>query len=112
MKRQLITGDKAIETPKQHQQPCSDCPWARTALPGWLGDNDVAEWMRIVHGDGIIECHALKGPSCSHQCAGAAIYRANVCKTSRDPEVLTLPADSKKVFTWGEFEKHHEKGIK
>jgi hypothetical protein len=103
-RRQLITFDQAKRAKGQHQTPCSDCPFARTALRGWLGSLTVDEWVLSVHGEDKIECHALLGADC----AGAAIYRANVCKTLRDRAALKLPADRVTVFASPvEFAKHH-----
>lgn len=42
------------------------------------------------------------------QCAGAAIYRANVHKSPRDSAIAILPADLETVFGFGEFREHHE----
>jgi hypothetical protein len=104
-KRQLITFDKAKRAHGQHRAPCSDCPFARTALPGWLGNQSAEEWVRSVHGEDKIECHTLIGADC----AGAAVYRANVCKTVRDPAALRLPPDRKTVFASpAEFIEHHQ----
>ena len=103
-RRQLVTSDEAVPVTHQHRQPCSDCPWARVALRGWLGDATADTWLRDAHGEARIECHTLLGA----QCAGAAIYRANVCKRPRDPETLLLPADKATVFaTPAEFTAHH-----
>lgn len=104
--RQLLVGSQAKPRKKQHTSPCSDCPWARKALPGWLGNSTADEWLATVHGEALIECHTT-----DKQCAGAAIFRGNVCKVPRDPNILTLPADRVKVFSWNkEFKDHHEKG--
>ncbi len=102
-KRQLISSDQAVKAKSQHKKPCSDCPWARTSAPGWLGGGTVEDWLARVHSDQAIECHTLIGA----QCAGASIYRANVCKVPRDPKVLKLPADEQLVFVWDEFKQHH-----
>jgi hypothetical protein len=105
-KGQLITHDQAKPCKEQITQPCTDCPWARTALPGWLGALTADEWLREAHGEARIDCHTLKGP----QCAGAAIYRANMLKLPRDRNTLRLPKDKTKVFaTPTEFKNHHEK---
>ncbi len=107
-KGKLITSSEAPEHPGQLTQPCSDCPWARKSLPGWLGGISIDDWIACAHADGKILCHAFKGP----QCAGAAIFRRHICKSPRDPEVLVLPADREKVFSWhDEFREHHEKGL-
>jgi hypothetical protein len=105
MTRQLIVSDEAPSSNVQHTRPCTDCPFARTALPGWLGSGSPQEWLVILHGEERIDCHAIQGP----QCAGAAIYRANVCKRPRDKTLLGLPADRGLVFAGpGEFLRHHE----
>lgn len=105
MKRfKLISIAEAVQAKRQHEQPCSDCPWARDALHGWLGGASVEEWLQAAHGDERIDCHVLQGA----QCAGAAIFRRNTCKTSRDPEVLVLPRDIVTVFASdAEFADHH-----
>lgn len=95
--------------PRKHQRktPCHDCPWRRTAVPGWLGPYSPAEWLAMAHGEAQAECHTTTS---AHQCAGFAVYRANVCKTPRDPEAFSRPADHAKVFsTPVEFEEHHDK---
>lgn len=106
MRRQLITSDQAVDAKCQHRTPCSDCPWSRQALNGWLGGATIDQWVRTAHSDANVPCHALRGA----QCAGIAIYRANVLKTPRDPAVLRLPKDPVKVFaTPFEFIEHHGK---
>lgn len=106
--RKLISSAEAVQAKCQHKTPCSDCPWAREALNGWLGGADVDTWIRAAHSDQQVECHTLNGA----QCAGLAIYRANVCKTPRDPEVLRLPKDEVKVFaTPMEFMEHHRSPV-
>ena len=65
----------------------------------------VDDWIAEAHGESRIECHTIS----NQQCAGAAIYRANVCKSVRDPDALRLPADRIKVFGFGEFRAHHER---
>ena len=105
MKRKLISSREAIPATKQHCKPCSDCPWARDALPGWLGSMSPEEWVAAAHGEAIAECHAHTGV----QCAGMAIYRANVAKLPRSREALKLPADRELVFASAkEFKEHHD----
>lgn len=36
-KRQLVNHKEAATVERQPTKPCSDCPWARDALPSWLG---------------------------------------------------------------------------
>ena len=105
--RQLISSDESLPTDTQPIHPCADCPWSRNALPGWLGGPTVDGWLAFAHSDDVILCHTLIGP----QCAGVAIYRANVAKLPRDPDVLRLPADRERVFASpNEFRNHHEGG--
>lgn len=101
---QVTSSDQATKANGQHTKPCGDCPWARAAAPGWLGGTSADEWIRAAHGEARIECHTMKGA----QCAGAATYRANVCKRTRDPEDLVLPQDKARVFaSRAEFLAHH-----
>lgn len=67
----------------------------------------------MAHGEVAIACHLtieVDGEWAGNvkQCAGAAIYRANVCKSPRDPEIALLPQDKEKVFGFGEFLEHHQ----
>ena len=62
----------------------------------------------MVHGEAMIECHVHPDV----QCAGAAIYRANVCKRLRNPDALSLPAGRESVFARPtEFVDHHKKAL-
>jgi hypothetical protein len=73
-------------------------------MEGWLGSMSVEAWLAAAHGEARIDCHTLKGP----QCAGAAIYRANVGKLPRDRDLLRLPSDRVTVFaTRPEFVEYH-----
>jgi len=103
-RKQLVTYDQAVRARRQHTKPCSDCPFARTALPGWLAGELPENWVRMAHGETRFECHTRIGA----QCAGSAIYRANVVKRVHDSETLSLPADKERVFaTPMEFLEHH-----
>jgi hypothetical protein len=103
----LISADQGVQTAFQHTSPCTDCPFARAALPGWLGSLSVDEWLRAVHGESFIQCHVY----INQQCAGAAIYRANVAKRCISGSILILPQDKTNVFaTPLEFKEFHETG--
>lgn len=105
MAKQLICSEDAVKATCQHTNPCSDCPWSPKSIPGWLGGTDAETWIKAAHGDQRIDCHVLDGA----QCAGAAIYRGNVCKTPRDKSVLKLPADRTAVFAMPQqFLDHHD----
>lgn len=105
MGRKLVSGAEAVEAPVQHKKPCSDCPWSRDSLPGWLGSDTAEDWRAMAHGETKVFCHCIS----NQQCAGIAIYRANVCKAPRDSSQLKLPSDHKAVFsTPNEFMEHHK----
>lgn len=91
----------------QHTTPCRDCPWRRTAMPGWVGsENTPEDWVKLALSESYVECHT-KYP---RQCAGLAIFRANLFKRPRLPEILVLEQDKTNVFaTPDEFIKHHYK---
>lgn len=102
------SDEHAVKGRRQHQKPCSDCPWRRNSLPGWLGEGTVEGWLAIAHGDRAVKCHVVS----NHQCAGIAIFRRNICKTPRNPKCLELPANHTTVFSWNdEFSKHHQAGV-
>lgn len=104
---QLKDSTQAVRAKRQHTGPCSDCPWARTALPGWLGSLGPEEWIKVAHSDAVVDCHTLVGA----RCAGIAIYRRNVCKSVSPPN-LKLEADKIKVFAWPpEFIDHHKRSV-
>lgn len=104
-RRQLISSDEAVQAKCQHTSRCSDCPWARTALNGWLGGVSIDDWLHTAHSDTHVDCHTLHGA----QCAGVAVYRRNVCKRVEAP-LLRLERDTVKVFaTPMEFKAHHER---
>lgn len=105
MKRQLVSSDKARPVITQHTTPCSDCPWRRDSLQGWLGSLSPRAWLSAAHGEDTADCHTTRGP----QCAGLAIYRSNVCKRPRNTAALVLPKDRELVFSSPvEFLTHHE----
>lgn len=124
---QMITSNEAKEFRVQHHAPCSDCPWARKALRGWLGPalleaDPAGYWLRIAHSHTLVGCHTRMcspgsdpgwpWPSNEQprwQCAGIAIYRRNVLQ-SVDKPGLILPANKVIVFASPmEFRQHHKR---
>lgn len=103
-KRRLIASDEAVPAKSQITRPCSDCPLSRGSLNGWLGGGKPEDWGHALHSESLMNCHVLEGA----QCAGAAIYRSNVCKRMVDKDLLVLPADREAVFSnRAEFLAHH-----
>lgn len=94
-------------------KPCTECPWRRDATPGHLGPHSAQDWIRTAHGENPIACHLTvrhndQPWSELKQCAGAAIFRANICKQPRHTAVAVLEADTATVFGWdNEFTDHH-----
>lgn len=95
----------------QHKNPCNECPWRRKAAPGWLGGRlSAADWIAAAQSDEKIPCHkqrVMTGPKAQH-CVGAATFRTNICKSPRDPSVLTLPRNTVDIFSMPQqFLDHH-----
>jgi hypothetical protein len=103
----LISSDEGRASKKQHKTPCSDCPWRRDSVPGWLGGHEPQEFVRLGHNDQTYHCHVIT----NQQCAGLAIFRANVIKRC-DPPNLRLPENRALIFAWdNEFLAHHEREL-
>jgi hypothetical protein len=106
-----------MSLPEATKKPCNDCPWRRNAAPGWLGPLSGDEWILLAHSDEPIACHITiereddwETPGIK-QCKGASIYRANMAKSPRDPEIDRGTADRETVFaTRQEFLDYHAKG--
>lgn len=101
--------------PPATKEPCNDCPWRRNAIPGWLGPMSAEEWCEAAHGEVAIACHQTIpdgggwAPN-TLQCRGAASFRANICKSPRNPTIETGPADRERVFAWDdEFKEYHQR---
>lgn len=104
--RKLVSSDEARPAAKPLTKPCSDCPWRRDSLPGWLGTISTDQWLEWAHGETVVLCHTVG----NQQCAGMSVYRANVCKSPRDKTIQRLPADHDVCFsTPMEFKAHHSK---
>lgn len=92
---------------RQHTKPCKECPFRRVAPRGWLGNIKADTFMEHAHSESVMDCHLGDG---THQCAGAAIYRANVLKRTRHPDkIMELPENKEIVFASPkEFLDHHK----
>jgi hypothetical protein len=115
-----MVPNRESEFPEACNVPCSECPWRRVSAPGWLGPHSAEMWTDMAHGEVAIACHStlpMGGDALGEdvwdepgvrQCAGAAIYRANVCKSPRHPDIARFTADRDTVFGWvTEFQEHH-----
>ena len=102
----------------QRTTACSTCPFSKTSTPGELGGSPVETYVGQIIGPFFLPCHQVKDykgnaekiETCQCQCAGAAIFRANIGVGKYMPHtLLNLPADSDpNVFTsLHEFVWHH-----
>lgn len=102
----------------QHKKPCATCPFRRSIEPGALGGSPPHVYVGQTEGGFMIPCHEVidytdpewkEGARTliDHQCAGAAIYRANNGLPSPS-RILELPEDKEMVFgSHVEFVAHH-----
>lgn len=104
---------------KQHNTPCSECPWKRESLRGWLGASNPLEFLELSESGQRMPCHLhvdyQNNPHWQEQlhevpeCAGRAVHFANRAK--RGFEVMRAQPDHEKVFTTAqEFIDHHTFG--
>lgn len=106
------------EFKSKRKKPCKECPFARkNNLTGsYPGGASPLTYIGQSIGPFWLPCHMEKeyegkntDPSSVNQCAGAAIYRANVGVASKMPkQILSLPENKKEVFeTHSEFLSHY-----
>lgn len=102
------------DLPPPLANPCNECPWRKNAKAGYLGPHRAKKWAQMAHGEGAIACHKTIKVSESwedtRQCAGAASFRANVCKMPRDPTVAQGPPRDDVFQTTEAFVEHHTDG--
>ena len=67
--RKLKSSEEAVIGKTQHTSACSDCPWRRDSLNGWLGGVSIDEWIACAHSETMVDCHTIK----NQQCAGRPI---------------------------------------
>ena len=98
------------------RSPCAKCPFSRSCTPGALGGSTPGVYIGQAEGPFLLTCHMSEGYDQSvgpqpelPQCAGAAIYRANLGVAGKMPDfLLSLPADENLVFaSHAEFMAHH-----
>jgi len=94
-RRVWISAEEATPVTRQITRPCSDCPWRRDALEGWLGSMTARDWIDVALSEATADCHAHTGEIA---CAGLAIFRSNIAKRLRDPDAFRVDADRRAVF--------------
>lgn len=88
------------------RKPCRECPFTRSIAPGFTGGADPAVFVGQAVGPFLLPCHMdTRYAEERHspelvQCAGAAIYRANIGAADRLPgAMLRCSPDPAAVFT-------------
>lgn len=116
------TAASSCNSCSQSDKACSSCPFSRQCEPGGLGGSPIEVYLGQILGPFFLPCHAAKGYkgndtplSPEHmQCAGAAIFRANIGVGEAMPNpLLKLPkeSDSNVFDSLGEFIHHHTKHL-
>lgn len=102
-------------------KPCSDCPFRRKAMPGWLGGGSPESFIDCMQRDEPLPCHQTIDYDDEHwlakwmlqrntgkMCAGALVFMANKLQKSHVPGFPTMPKDPANVFSNSvEFVRHH-----
>ncbi len=98
-------------------KPCKSCPFSRKVTPGELGGSSPFVYVGQIQGPFILNCHSgpgyedpkKRGELGMTQCAGAAIFRANLGLSQKMPKVFhSLPENHELVFSsFAEFLAHH-----
>lgn len=102
-------------------KPCSDCPFRRNAMPGWLGESSPEGFLDCIQRDEPLPCHQTinyedpdwlvkwsRQRNTGRMCAGSLIFMANKAQRPHDPTFPTMPADKATVFANSvEFVRHH-----
>ena len=106
---------------QSNTSPCGRCPFRRKSAPGYLGDDNVEDFLGATLSDTPMPCHmsvdyddpdwADKLDEARH-CAGSLIFLRNQNKLPRDrplaQAVKAVKQDRKTVFANAqEFREHH-----
>lgn len=102
----------------QHIKACKSCPFSRQCEPGELGGSPVETYIGQSMGPFFLPCHACAGYKGNEQtlddglpqCAGAAIFRANIGRDEVMPGALLklfAGSDVNVFASMQEFIKHH-----
>lgn len=103
---------------KDRKKPCKECPFRRDNTLEGSNPGGSSPFVYVGQSEGPfwLPCHMEKeydgketDPSKVNQCAGAAIYRANIGVAEKMPDqMLSLPEDKETVFaSHAEFVAHY-----
>ena len=98
------------------RKPCHECAFRRDIKPGTLGGSPPETYVGQSEGPFYVPCHICYGDDPNWktnidkpQCAGVAVYRANLGIPVGGDFLLKLPTDTENVFaTHAEFLAHHK----
>jgi len=104
-------------------KPCSDCPFRRKAMPGWLGGSSPEGFIDCMQRDEPLPCHQTidyddnphwletwmkQGDDTGNICAGSLIFMANKIQRPHDRDFPTMEPDRENVFSNSvEFVRYH-----
>ena len=98
------------------RKPCKECPFSKTIEPGRTGNSSPTILIGQAYGPFFLPCHMDPAYTRDRrstdllQCAGAAVFRANVGVAEKMPEaLLQLPASHDAFETPEELIAHHAK---
>lgn len=100
--------------------PCAACPFSKAVKPGALGGSEPETYIGQAHGPFLLPCHKacdFDDPDWkvktidTPQCAGAAIFRANIGVADKMPPAIHALPPSDAVFTSEAAFLAHHKGI-
>lgn len=125
--------------PETMKEPCSQCPYRRKSMPGYLGQATPEEFMQSTMLDYPMPCHKTIDYNDQHwkdkwenlvlddelkvgkagcdtkekHCAGAAIFFTNIAKLSRDAARPRMAADRELVFDHPQqfIDHHYSSGV-
>jgi len=103
------------------KKPCSECPFTKNSLPGWLSDYTAQELHLIAMNEMPFPCHMTHdedlewdeaGTESAPLCAGALMYMKKGAKMPRMVELARILKqidikDCENILSTPEFFKHH-----
>lgn len=104
-------------------KPCSECPWRRSSIRGWLGASTPREFLATTMAEHRMPCHKTidyerpdwkVAAAAAPLCVGSLVFLANICKIPRDPDLaaarMMVAADREEVFSSpSQFLDHHSR---
>lgn len=107
------------------KKPCSDCPFRKNSLPGWLGDYENAQDLHnlVMTQEAPFPCHLTHededisfteaGNEDHPLCAGALLYMRKAFKLPRNKVIAEISKsldikEMENILSVPEFFKHHE----